>query len=112
MNPRKKPSFTRWMSQSYARLGESWRHPRGRHTKVHRREKGKIRMPEIGWGAPKELRGKHPSGFYEVIVSSLKDLEKVDAKTQAVKISHTVGKKKRGEIVKKAEEMKIKVLNP
>lgn len=112
MNPRKKPSFARWMSQSYARLDESWRHPRGRHTKIHRREKGKILMPEIGWGAPKELRGLHPSGYKEVLVSSLKDLEKIDAKVQAAKISHTVGKKKRVEILKKAEELKIKVLNP
>lgn len=100
------------MSSSYGRLSESWRHPRGRHSKVRRREKGKVSMPFIGWGAEKSERGKHPSGFYEILVSSPKDLEKINPKTHAAKISATVGKRKRGEIVKKAGEMKIKVLNP
>lgn len=112
VNARKKPSFARWMSSSYARLDDSWRHPRGRHSKVRRREKGKVAMPFIGWGAQKSERGKHPSGFYETVVSSPTDLKNVDAGTHAVKISATVGKRKRGEILKRAAEMKIKVLNP
>lgn len=111
-NARRKPSFARWMSKSYVRLGESWRRPRGRHSKVHRKEKGKIAMPSVGWGAPKNLRGLHPSGLREVVVSSVKDLGKIDVKNHAVKISHTVGKRKRAGILKKAEEIKIKVLNP
>lgn len=112
VNARSKPSFKRWMSDSYGRLSDSWRHPRGRHSKVRRREKGKVRMPFIGWGAKAGEKGKHPSGFYETVVSSAADLSKVDAKTHAVKISSTVGRMKRDIIVKKAEEMKIKVLNP
>jgi large subunit ribosomal protein L32e len=112
MNPRKKPKFKRWMSQAYKRVKESWRKPRGIHSKIRIREKGKIKMPSVGYGAPKELRFLHPSGFREVLVSSLKDLEKIDPKSQAIRIAHTVGEKKRKEIIKKAEEMKIKVLNP
>ena len=112
MNTRKKPSFARWMSSSYGRLSDSWRHPRGRHSKVRRREKGKVAMPFVGWGAKGSERGKHPSGFYEVVVSSPRDLNGIDAKTHAAKISATVGKRKRGEILKKALEMKIRVLNP
>ena len=112
MNPRKKPEFKRWMSESLKRLKPSWRRPRGMHSKIRIRKKGKLKMPSIGYGAPKKLRYLHPSGFQEVLVSSLKDLEKVDPKTEAVKIAHTVGKKKRQEILKKAEELKIKVLNP
>jgi large subunit ribosomal protein L32e len=112
MNPRKKPKFRRWMSQAYKRVKESWRRPRGIHSKVRIRKKGKIKMPSVGYGAPKELRFLHPSGLKEVLISNLKDLEKVDPKTQAIRIAHTVGEKKRKEIIKKAEEMKIKILNP
>lgn len=112
MNSRKKPAFRRWMSQSYARVGEGWRHPRGHSSKVIRCEKGKFKMPHIGWGAKASERGLHPSGFREVLVSSPKDLDYIDAKVQAAKISATVGKRKRGDILKKAGEMKIKVLNP
>jgi large subunit ribosomal protein L32e len=100
------------MSQTYKRVKESWRRPRGIHSKIRIRKKGKIKMPSVGYGAPKELRFLHPSGLKEVLVSNLKDLEKVDPKTQEIRIAHTVGEKKRKEIIKKAEEMKIKILNP
>ncbi|MBI4894516.1 MAG: 50S ribosomal protein L32e [Candidatus Aenigmarchaeota archaeon] len=112
VNKKKKPAFKRWMSDSYARLGESWRHPRGRHSKVRRREKGKVKMPFIGWGAKASERGLHPSGFREVIVHTPSDLKAMDAKSDAAKISSTTGARKRAEIVKIASEMKIKVLNP
>lgn len=112
VNSRKKPSFARWMSSSYGRLSDSWRHPRGRHSKIRRREKGKVKMPFIGWGSERGERGKHPSGFYEVVVSNAKDLSLIDSKTQAAKISSTVGRRKREGIVRKAMEMKITVLNP
>lgn len=112
MNPKKKPKFRRWMSQTLRRVDESWRRPHGTHSKIKRDEKGKIKMPTPGYGSPRELRYLHPSGFREVLVSNLKDLENIDSKKQAAKIAHTVGKKKRELILKKAEEMKIKVLNP
>lgn len=112
VNPRKKPRFEKWLSQSYKRVGKSWRRARGIHSKVRVREKSKIKMPAIGWGAPKNLRSIHPSGFKEVLVHNLNELEKIDAKKEAVKISHTIGKKKRKGILEKAEKLKIKVLNP
>ena len=112
VNPRKKPKFRRWLSQSIKRLKPAWRKQRGIHGKIAARMRGKIRMPSIGYGAPKKLKYLHPSGWREVLVSNVGDLQKVDPKIQAVKISHSVGKKKRQEILKKAEELKIKVLNP
>jgi len=69
-------------------------------------------MPSVSYGTSKSLRYLHPSGFKEVLVSDIKDLEKIDATKEAARISSGVGKKKRQEILKKAEEKKIKVLNP
>jgi len=112
VNPRKKPKFRRWLSHELKRIDKSWRRPRGMHSKIREHEKSKFRIPNKGFGAPKELRGLHPSGFKEILVSNVNDLERVDPKIQAVKIAHAVGKKKRVEILKKAEELKIKVLNP
>ena len=112
VNPRKKPKFRRWTSTSLVRLKESWRRPRGMHSKIRRKEKGKLRMPTIGYGAPRQLRYLHPSGFKEVLIYNFDQLQKIDAKIEAVKIAHVVGKKKRQLILKKAEELKIKVLNP
>lgn len=112
VNPRKKPKFKRWLSQSYKRLEKSWRRERGIHSKIRRREKGKPKMPSPGYGAPRALRYLHPSGFKEVLVYTPKELEKINPEKEAIRIAHVVGKKKKEEIIKKAEELKIKVLNP
>jgi large subunit ribosomal protein L32e len=47
----------------------------------------------------------------DVLVFNLKDIEKIDPETQAVRISSNVGAKKRIEIKKKAGELGLKVLN-
>ena len=112
VNPRKKPKFTRANTANYVRLGEKWRKPRGIHSKLRIREKTHGHLVTIGWGAPKNLRGLHPSGFQETLVNNVKELEKIDVKKVAARISHTVGGKKRKEILKKAEELKVKILNP
>ena len=112
VNPRKKPKFLRQGAIAYKRLGKRWKKPRGIHSKVRRHEKGKAKLPSPSYGAPRKLRHLHPSGFREVLVHNIKDLEKIDSKKEAVKIASSVGKKKRSDILKKAEEKKIKVLNP
>ncbi len=112
MNPRKKPKFKRWMSQAYKRIKEAWRRPKGLHSKLRKRIKSKGKIPSPGYGAPKNLKYLHPSGFKEILVHNVKELERIDPKKEAARIAHTVGKKKRKEILKKAEELKIKVLNP
>lgn len=109
---RKKREFKRWLSQKYKRIKPSWRRPRGLHSKIRIRAKGKFKMPSIGYRRSKQLRYLHPSGFREVLVSNLRDIEKIDPEKEAVRISSSVGRKKRAEILKKAEELKIKVLNP
>lgn len=112
MNPRKKPQFRRHMAEAYKRIKDSWRKPKGSQSKVRKRKKGKIKMPSIGYGAPKKLRYLHPCGLREVLVHNLKEVEKVNPKEEAIRISAKVGRRKRIEIMKKAEELGIKVLNP
>jgi len=112
MNPRKKPKFSRPNAASLKRLGGRWCKSRGLHAKVRRHEKGKLKIPSIGYGAPRESRYLHPSGFKEVLVCNFNDLQKIDPKIEAARIANPVGERKRKEILKKAEELKIKVLNP
>lgn len=112
VNPRKKPKFVRWGSTSLGKLKSAWRKPHGIHSKIREKRKGKLKMPSVSYGAPRELKFLHPSGFNEIIVNNLKDLEKVNAEKDVARVASTVGKKKRTDILKKAEELKIKVLNP
>jgi len=112
VNPRNNPKFVRWMSVSLKRVKSPWRKPKGINSKILEKRKGKLPMPTVGYGAPKEMRYLHPSGFREILVNNVKDLKKVDVERGAVKIRSAVGEKKRSEILKKAEELKLKILNP
>lgn len=109
---RKKPTFLRSRAGILVRVGMKWRAPRGEHSKrrAHKREAG--RMPKPGYGSPRSVRWLHPSGFQDIIVNNVNDLTKMNPATQACRMAASVGKKKKIEIMKRAEEMKIKVLNP
>jgi len=108
----KKYKFLRQTVHSYKRLKKRWRKPRGSTSKLRRHMKPKGLRPLIGYRKPKEARFLHPSGLREVLVFNEKVLGKIDTKKDAVKIGSSVGKRKRQDILKKAEELKIKVLNP
>ncbi len=109
---RKKPKFVRQGGKNLKRLGKKWRKPRGSQSKLRKHKKAKGFIPHPGYGSPKSVKGLHPSGFEEVLVFNVKDLEKINSEKQACRIASSVGKKKRFEIMKKTEELKIKVLNP
>ena len=107
----KKPAFLRPESWRDSKFSESWRRPRGLDNKVRRKIKGWPASPSTGYKGPKVARGLHPSGYREVIVYNAEAVTKVDVNTQAIRIGHTVGKKKRAEIIAKAKELNIKILN-
>ena len=94
-----------------AQLSDSWRKPRGQHNKQREQKKAKGALPKPGFGSPVAVRGMHPSGFFEILVTSLKDLEGLDPKTQAVRIGGTVGDRKRMILQETALASGIKVLN-
>jgi large subunit ribosomal protein L32e len=108
---KKKPSFARQESWRYKRLKESWRRPRGLDNKMRRKIKGWPPTVNVGYRGPKVARGLHPSGYKEVLVYNSEELEKIDPKTQAIKIAHTVGKRKKAKILAEARKKKITILN-
>lgn len=106
-----RPSFKRQEWFRYVRLGDSWRRPRGLHSKMRRGVKYRVNLVSTGYRGPKAVRGLHPSGFQEVMVYRVEDLEGVDPKKQAARIGHSVGSRKREKIEKIADEKGIRVLN-
>ena len=107
----KKPAFVRAESWKYDRFSLSWRRPRGLDNKIRRKIKGWPPGASVGYKGPKIARGLHPSGYREVLVYNVKDLATVDPNTQAARIAHTVGKRKRALIVAEAKKLKLKILN-
>ncbi len=108
----KRPTFRRQESWRYKRVSQVWRRPDGIDSKMRRRTKGWPASARIGYRGPKTARYLHPSGYEEVVVRNVDDLSKVDSETQAVRIAHTVGMKKRADISVRAEERHIHILNP
>ncbi len=107
-----RPWFRRQEWFRYKRLGDHWRRPRGKHSKMREHKGYRLPVVDSGYRGPRKVRGLHPSGFREVLVHTPKDLEKVNPEREAVRIASRVGVRKRREIEKLAEERNIKVLNP
>jgi len=110
---RRVPEFRRqewWRHRALERSG--WRRPKGHDSKMRLQKKGKPPIVKIGYRQPRVIRGLHPCGLKEVLVKSLKDLEKIDPQKEAIRLSATLGRKKREQILAVAKEKGIKVLNP
>ena len=106
------PKFNRQDHHMKKRVSTSWRRPRGQLSKQRRGVKGKGDTVQAGFRSPTAVRGLHPSGFEEVRVHNVDDLEGVDGDREAVRIASTVGGRKRERIEDEAEERGVRVLNP
>jgi large subunit ribosomal protein L32e len=105
------PEFLREEWFRYKRIPRNWRVPDGYTSKMRRNIKYRPSKVHVGFKGPKEVRGFHPSGFQEVIIHTVAELDRINPKTHAARIGSTVGTKKRLEIAKKAEELNIRLLN-
>jgi len=109
---KKTPSFRRTEWFRYKRLSRSgWRAPHGMDNKQRRNYKYRGSLVRIGHGKVAAARFLHPSGFREVMVHNLADLEAVDPETEAARVGSTVGGRKREHIYARADELGVRVLN-
>ncbi|KAJ1975235.1 60S ribosomal protein L32 [Dimargaris verticillata] len=109
---RTKP-FLRHHSDRYDRVKTAWRKPRGIDNCVRRRFRGTRLMPNIGYRSAKATRHMLPNGFRQVVVYNVECLEKLvmNNREYAAQIAHAVSAKKRIDILKRAKELDIKVMN-
>ena len=109
---KKTPSFRRTEWFRYKRLSRSgWRAPHGMDSKQRRNYKYRGSLVRIGHGKVAAARFLHPSGFREVMVHNVADLEAIDPETQAARVGGSVGGRKREHIYARADELGIRVLN-
>ena len=90
---------------------ESWRYVRLQTNQRKQKSRGRPGLVKVGYGGPRDAKGLHPSGFTDNLVFNISDLEKLDPKKDGVRFGHSVGTKKRKEIVIKAVEKKFKIFN-
>ena len=106
---RKKPKFLRTDWHKKIRLGrglkkkQKWHGAKGRQNKLRLNRKGRGQRPKIGWGSEVESRKDI------VRIENVKGL--TDIKKGEDIIIASVGMKKRKEIIAKANEMGLKIMN-
>ena len=108
----KRPRFVRQESWRYDRLAQNWRKPKGKDNKMRRQLSGVPRIVKVGYRGPKDARSLHPSGYTDNIVYNVNDLYKLNPNKDAARLAHTVGARKRKQIISQATNMHIKILNP
>ncbi|MEM1873350.1 MAG: 50S ribosomal protein L32e [Acidilobaceae archaeon] len=110
---KEKPDFVHYHHYRYWKFErrDSWRKPKGKDNKVRLEIKGYPPKVKSGYGTPEDIRGLHPSGLEPVVVSSVKDLEKLDPSRHIIYIASAVGLRKRAELVAVAEERGFRVAN-
>ncbi len=106
--------FVRRDSKRYLKLGKRskkkrvWRKAKGRDNKIRLNRFGYPKSPAVGYKSPKGMAGKI-EGLTIILVHNVAELDKL-TKSDAAIIAR-VGAKKKLDIIKKAEEMKIKIIN-
>ena len=108
----RRPKFIRPESWRYKRLETTWRKPKGIYNHQRKQKsRGRPGLVKVGYGTPKIAYGLHPSGYTDNLVHNVNDLENLNPKEDGIRFGHSVGAKKRREIMKIAIEKKFKVFN-
>ncbi|MBN1786189.1 MAG: 50S ribosomal protein L32e [Candidatus Methanofastidiosa archaeon] len=109
---KKRPKFNRQETPKLKRFKDDpkWRRPKGHSSKMRRKLRGNPAVVKVGYRGPKEVRGFHPAGLPEVYVNNLSDVEGVES--SILRISSSVGNRKKADILLRAKELELRVANP
>merc|ERR1712134_155444 len=110
---KKTNKFKRHQSDLHDRVSESWRRPKGIDSRVRRKFKGKVLMPNIGYGSNKKTKHMLPDGFKKFLINNVSDLELLMMynRTYAAEVASSVSRKTREAILERAKVLDIKVTN-
>ncbi len=98
-----------------SRVKDSWRKQRGVDNKKRVKKKFAGAEPTIGYGNPESVKGIRANGKRTVVIQNLEELKQVienpDMTDYDVTFASTLSRRKRIEMVKLAEQNKLRVTN-
>jgi len=104
------PAFKHPDWQKRKEVGTRWRRPRGLHNKMRHGVHGRPASVNPGYRTPAEIRGFTSSGLLPILVYTLADISKADAKKNCVIIG-SVGDKAKVALLQACKEKGFNVLN-
>ncbi|MBI5393054.1 hypothetical protein HZA96_04235 [Candidatus Woesearchaeota archaeon] len=107
---RKKPAFIRQDAYKRKRLPDTWRSPRGLHSKLRINKKGNAKKVSPGFKSPAAVSGLSREGYAMHNVSTPAALANLDKTKDAIIIAGAVGNKKRMLILAEAVKKGLRVL--
>ncbi|XP_044927841.1 large ribosomal subunit protein eL32-like [Mustela lutreola] len=101
-------------SDRYAKIKWDRQKPRSTDNREHRRFKGQILMPNVGYRNSQKPKHMVPSGFWKFLIHSVKELEVLLTcnKSHCVEIAHSVSFKNHKAIVEREVQLAIRVTSP
>ena len=108
---KKKPDFVKQDAHKLKRVPKKWKKPRGLQSKIRLHIRGYRKEVSKGYCSPKQVRGLHPTGLKPIWVATKNQLQDINKEEQGIIIKKTVGKKKKIELIKIANEKGIVILN-
>jgi len=106
----KKPKFMRQDVPKRKRLAKKWKSPKGMHSKVKRKVRGKRKPVEVGYRGPKGARTMHPSGLKPIVIDNINQVKCVVEGYGAV-LSSKLGMRKREAIINECIKQGKRILN-
>ncbi len=108
---KKRPKFKREGYRTRKRLGDEWRKPRGRHSKMRHGFAGHRKKVMPGFRTNNLVRGLHSSGLIPVVIHSLKHVSLLNKNSHGAIIGSSVGNKKRLLLIETLKKQGISILN-
>ena len=106
-------TFDRFECDRHHRLDRSWRRPRGIDCRVRRRYRGVLRTPKVGYGSNNKTKHLLPNYKKKFVVNNVQELDMLlmNNDKYCAEIAATVGAIKRIQILRRADELAVKITN-
>ena len=107
-----KTRFKRQESWRLKRVKENWRRPRGVTSRMRKEKKGWPALVKAGRGSAASTRGRHPRGLIERLVRNEGDLEGLNPKIHIIRLSASLGERRRIVLLERAKSLNVHIANP